>query len=177
MSAQDAAASSLGPETRPQRSVVRALGKSRPAGQRGFTLLEVLVATAIMAIAVSGLLSSLATSMRTAGRLTDYDRATMLARQKMDALLVDEKAPRSAPFQGEWDPALTTGLPCGWQAIVRPWDVPPGAGVGTPVLDRVQLTVWWITNGQRRTFTLEGYRTGILTPQDLAGGPIPPQPQ
>ena len=149
----------------------------RAAAESGFTLLEVLVASAIMGIAVTGLLASLSTSMRTASRLTDYDRATLLARQKMDELMVDDKAPRSAPFEGTWDLALTSGLSCGWQAVVRPWDAPPGAGPGSPVLDRIQLTIWWVANGQRRTFTLEGYRQGILTPHDLAGGPIPPPPQ
>lgn len=149
----------------------------RRSVERGFTLLEVLVASAIMGIAVTGLLASLSTSMHTAARLTDYDRATLLARQKMDELLLDQKAPRSVPFQGSWNPVLTSGLECGWQAVIRPWDVPPGAGPGAQVLDRVHLTVWWITNGQRRTFTFEGYRPGILTAQDLAGGPIPPPPQ
>ena len=150
---------------------------SRPVAERGFTLLEVLVASAIMGIAVTGLLASLSTSMRTASRLTDYDRATLLARQKMDELLVDDKAPRAVPLQGTWNPALTSGLPCGWQATIRAWDVPQGAGPGSPVLDRILLTVWWVANGQRRTFTFEGYRRGILTVQDLAAGPIPPPPQ
>ena len=55
--------------------------------RRGFTLLEVMVATTIMGIAVVTLLSALSTSVRNATRLTDYDRAVLLARAKMDALL------------------------------------------------------------------------------------------
>src|SRR5205814_2063081 len=62
--------------------------------RRGFTLLEVLVATTIMGVAVVTLLSALSTSVRNATRLTDYDRAALLARAKMDALLVDPALPR-----------------------------------------------------------------------------------
>ena len=89
---------------------------------RGFTLLEVLVATLIMAVAVTGLLSALSTSLRTASRLTDYDRAGLLARQKMDELLLANKLPKLAPFEGTWDPALTGGLKMGWRARVSPFE-------------------------------------------------------
>ena len=57
--------------------------------QSGFTLLEVLVATLIMGIAVAGILSGMAGASRNAARLTDIDRATLLAKQKMDELLLD----------------------------------------------------------------------------------------
>ena len=49
-------------------------------GRRGFTLLEMVVATAIMGIAVVGLLSVLAGATRNAARLRDYDRVAQLAR-------------------------------------------------------------------------------------------------
>ena len=51
-----------------------------PANQRGFTLLEVLVAAAIMGIAVAGVLSGLASAGRNASRLTQYDRAVVLVK-------------------------------------------------------------------------------------------------
>ena len=66
--------------------------------ERGFTLLEVMVATLIMGIAVSGVLSGLAAAARNASRLTQYDRATLLARQKMDELLVDQTVRRGLPM-------------------------------------------------------------------------------
>ena len=81
--------------------------------QRGFTLLEVLVATMIMGIAVSGVLSGLSAAARNAGRLTQYDRAALLARQKMDELLVDQSMHRGTPVQGLWDPASSGGVSAG----------------------------------------------------------------
>jgi len=47
--------------------------------RRGFTLLEMLVASAIMGIAVTALLASLSASLHNAARLTEYDRAALLA--------------------------------------------------------------------------------------------------
>ena len=67
----------------------------RAHSKSGFTLLEVLVATLIMGIAVAGILSGMAGALRNAARLTDYDRATLLAKQKMDELLIDRAAPRN----------------------------------------------------------------------------------
>jgi Tfp pilus assembly protein PilV len=48
-----------------------------------------LVATLIMGIAVIGLMSEITASMRNATRVTNRDRAALLARSKMDELLLD----------------------------------------------------------------------------------------
>jgi type II secretory pathway pseudopilin PulG len=132
-------------------------------------LLEVLVATTIMAIAIVGLVSLLSSTIRNAARLTDYDRATILAKRKMDELLLDRQIPRFVPIQGSWPEQATGSIPVAWKALVRPYDIPPGVGPGTPVLDRVELTVYWQDGaGRDRTFTLEGFRRGILLPSDVA---------
>jgi len=131
---------------------------------QGFTLLEVLVATAIMAIAVTGLLTSLSTSLRNAARVTSVDRATLLARQKMDELLSEPKLPKGTILEGGWDPSLTGGVKAGWRAQVTDFEKPPGAIPGSQVLERIELEVWWETNGNRQTFRLEGYRPAKLIP-------------
>ncbi len=143
--------------------------------ERGFTLLEVLVATTIMAIAVAGVLSALSTSMRNASRLSDYDRAAMLARHKMDELLVDRKVPRFVVLEGAWDAAMTNGRSSGWRARVTPWELPPKPGPGAAMLERIELEVWWQDGDRRRTFTLDGFRRGRLTPADIASGALEQQ--
>ena len=150
--------------------------------QRGFTLLEVLVATLVMARAVAGLMGAISTSMRNAARLTDHDRAVMLGRQKMDELLIASDLEKGVPFQGTWGPEVTGGYEMGWQARLTPFEIPKGGGAGRPFVERVELEIWWMSGTQRRSFRLEGYRRGVLTKADLAIGtslapalPGPPQ--
>ena len=133
----------------------------------GFTLLEMLVATTIMGIAVAGLMSGISSSTRNAARLRDYDRVVQLARLRMNTLLADPSAPR----EGLFDPAITGGLECGWTAQVAVAEsAAPSPQAGDWVLDRVQLEIWWMSGATRRTFTLESYRRRKLRPQD-SGAP------
>ena len=79
-------------------------------GKRGFTLLEMIVATTIMGIAVAGLMSGISSTTRNAARLRDYDRVVQLARLRMNSLLTDPPGPGHAMQQGLFDPAITGGL-------------------------------------------------------------------
>ena len=134
--------------------------------QRGFTLLEVLIATLIMGIAVAGVLNGLAGAARNAARLTDYDRATVFAQQKMNELLADTTAPRNQDFNGEFDPKLTGGIQTGWRARVSPFEAPPGAVPGSVDIDRVELEIWWMDGSARHSFSLEGFRRSRMKPGD-----------
>lgn len=129
---------------------------------RGFTLLEMMVATLVMGIAVVGTLSSFSTSLNNAARLTQYDRAAVLARHVMDELLIDQRLPLGAQLGDAFDPALTGGVQAGWTAQVTPFEAPPKAGPGTEILERIQLDVWWLDGAKRRTLTVEAFRRGRL---------------
>jgi general secretion pathway protein I len=125
----------------------------------GFTLLEVLVATVIMGVAVSALIVGLSQSVKNAGRLADYDRAVMLARTRMNDLLLDVNLPFDGNISGDFPSDEAGGIPCGWNASLKPYDVPPNAGSGATVLQQIALEIWWQpATGGRRTMHLESYR-------------------
>ncbi len=130
--------------------------------KRGFTLLEVMVATLIMGIAVVGLLSGISTSMRNAARLTEYDRAAMLSRGKMDELLLDRKLPQGRELEGRFDAGT------GWRARIEPFESLPDSGPGAQVLEKISLEVWWTSGDKRKSTLLESYRRGVIPQPDVA---------
>lgn len=123
--------------------------------RKGFTLLEVLVATTIMAIAVTTLLAALTTSLTNASRVADADRAAVLAKRTMDEIIAAPSLP-GQNLQGQFDP--NTGIQGGWQARVVPFEAPPPQQRGIAGIDRVTLEIWWMNGTQRRAFQIEGYR-------------------
>jgi hypothetical protein len=128
-----------------------------------------MVATLIMAIAVAGMMGAISTSLRNAARLTDHDRAVLLGHQKMDELLIATGLQKGVPFQGTWGPEATGGGEMGWRARVTPFEVPKGAGISRPFIERVELEIWWMNGSQRRSFTLQGFHRALLTKEDLLG--------
>jgi general secretion pathway protein I len=132
--------------------------------RRGFTLLEVMVATTIMAVAAGTLLSVLSTSLSNAARVTERDRATLEAKRILDELLLDPTAQGGA-LQGPIHPAA--GVAGTWTAAVEPLEGgPPGpfAQRSERVVVRLAYRGGWRT----RLLQLEGYRL-------VAAGPGAPQ--
>ncbi|MBI4905268.1 MAG: prepilin-type N-terminal cleavage/methylation domain-containing protein [Acidobacteria bacterium] len=138
--------------------------------ERGFTLLEMLVATTLMAIAVVGLLSALSSSLRNAARLTDHDRAALVARRKVDELLLQARLPRYQVMEGPLMPATDAGLTGGWRARLEPFEVPPNLGPGNAILERLECEIWWQEGSQRRSYKLDAYKTTVLRTEDVLAG-------
>jgi general secretion pathway protein I len=143
--------------------------------KRGFTLLEMMIATVVMAVAIAGVLAALSTSVRNAARLTDRDRASVLARRKLDELLVEKRLVRNVILQGAYDPAWTNGMPAGWKARVTPFEVPDNPGPGTKILERIEVQIWWAGSRSAQTFHAEGFRRAVLTQEDIASGGLLPR--
>jgi hypothetical protein len=105
--------------------------------------------------------------MRNATRVTNRDRAVLLARSKMDELLLDARFPLNTVVQGSLDPSLTGGVTGGWRARLTHFEMPPDPVPGALALDRMELEVWWMANSERRSFSLNAYRTDALRDEDL----------
>ena len=138
--------------------------------QRGFTLLEVMVATLIMGVAVVGLMSGISQSLRNADRVIDYDRAALLARSKMDDLLLNYQLPKGTVINGEFDPVLLGGKEGGWRAKITPFEMEAKPTPGSQILERIELEIWWKFGADRRRFNLEGFRMNIVKPGEFAPG-------
>lgn len=129
--------------------------------RRGFTLLEMLVATVILGLAVVGLLSNLSTSLRNASRLSDYEKVALLARRTMNELLLDRNLPKDQILEGVYS-AEAAGLQGGWRARLTNFESPVAPAPGVPVVERLELEVWWMSGDRRRTLALEGFRRAMI---------------
>jgi general secretion pathway protein I len=138
---------------------------------RGFTLLEMIVATTIMAVAIVGLITGLSTTTHNAARLRDYDRAVQLGRERMNELMVDLTLPHNTLISGVFDPNQTGGLESGWKARLTTFEMPPAVMMNQPALDRLELEVWWKSGQSTRSFTLDAYRQRPITTDDAALSP------
>ena len=96
------------------------------------------------------------------------DRVAEIARAKMDSLLVDQHLPEYAILQGAIDRSVTGGAEAGWRARVTPFERPAGRAPGTPVLERIELEIWWTVGDNKRTFSLDAFRRKLLLPEDAA---------
>lgn len=111
---------------------------------KGFTLLEVMVALAIMAGVVLTVISSLNYHLSLTARNNEESVALLLARAKLEELeLLDQEQlaqGKEGSFQPEW-PDYS------WKAEISPSPV--------PVFKNLTVTVTW--GPQRRTLSLEHY--------------------
>ncbi len=122
----------------------------RSRAQRGFTILELLVAFAIMSIALGMLYRAAGGSVRAVGEMERYQRATVLA----ESIL----AMRDAVPEGGWS---DTGSVAGfdWRVATSPYGTEINAPAATP-LHEVRVVVAWSSGGR-----LQQLEVATLRPQ------------
>lgn len=116
--------------------------------QGGFTLLEMVAAFVVFALAFGLLMEINASALRTARHSAAYTQATLLAKSKLDQVGVGE-ALEEGVEQGEFDDDAYR-----WELEVRKTEPPAGEGgvVEQIAVDlfRLELTVRWDDGGRER---------------------------
>ncbi len=110
----------------------------------GFTLLEVMIALAIMAGVILTVISSFNYHLSVVNRDREETIAVLLARSKLDDPLFNVKVPGKGTFAPDW-PGFA------WETVVQPAAIPGTAGL----LNQLTLTVSW--DGDRRKISLVQY--------------------
>ncbi|MBI4465015.1 MAG: prepilin-type N-terminal cleavage/methylation domain-containing protein [Acidobacteria bacterium] len=134
----------------------------RAKNEPGFTLLEVLVATAILGTAVAALFGLLSGALRNADRLQGPEQALLLGEAKLNELLAvgagSSETPGELPLdqkmEGRWDEQFR------WEALATRFRSSPERVPGEIILTRIELDVFWKTGEEQeeRKLSLESYQ-------------------
>src|SRR5439155_12058215 len=121
---------------------------SRMTRERGFTLLEVLVALAILSVAVVAVIQSFAQDLRLLKLSGDHQRAMQLANQKVREVLVPEEQREHGEEAG-----------FRWERVIRTVEAPELESPGRPPRWRVFEIAVRVIWDERRQVELATLRT------------------
>jgi general secretion pathway protein I len=125
-------------------------------GFRGFTLIEVVVAMAILGIGLVVIIELFGGGLRLGRTSEEYTRAVGYARMKLEEVSLSPSLEEGVQ-EGEFDRDFR------WQMEVKKVNLLPPAGIETdyrpPVeLFQINLQVLWNSGLREKTFGLESYR-------------------
>ena len=132
----------------------------RKPAAAGFTLLEVMVAVAVIAIALVPLLRLHLLSLDATLHAQDLTIAVGLAQAKMAEM---SAKPKPGDRQGTFDAAIYERFR--WQTVVGEkeevpipnLDAPEGEELPTFEIQRIEVTVIWVDGGREKLYSLESY--------------------
>ncbi len=134
--------------------------KSSPEFQTGFTLLEVLLAVAILGLAVTVIMQQFSAGLRIARVSHTYTTATIYATQKLEELQVEgeiEEKEDSGSFEDGYS----------WRVRIEPYedyleeeDDDEGLFEHLPLeMYRLESVVWWDEGKKEKSITLTTLKT------------------
>jgi prepilin-type N-terminal cleavage/methylation domain-containing protein len=125
--------------------------RSIHVSQTGFSLMEVLVAVAILGIVYSTLFSLMSGSLKNVGRIEERERVVQYSQTKLNELVINARQGELRRFwSGRFDEKYS------WQAKVEPYDTGADTPKNTPYLvARIRLSVFWQGQSKANQYDLE----------------------
>jgi len=117
--------------------------------QKGFTLVEVLIAFAILAVVMVSLYEASGTSLRSFAAAANVERAVLIAQSKLDWIVAQRRLPASPS-------GPVTGTPFTWQVEMLP--APQDVDDLKPQSVRLQMirvSVLWQGNQGKRSVAVD----------------------
>jgi general secretion pathway protein I len=125
--------------------------------QRGFTLIEVLVAAAVLGITASALFGLLSKSLFNLRKVEDLHRYELVAEDVMNRVLL---LPTLAPGSAE-GPADNLGAQ--WTVNISPWAPPNLEGKPAQAVLRIDVAVSWPGRSSRQSIKAESLKAANVT--------------
>jgi general secretion pathway protein I len=138
------------------------LGVKMPRKGRGFSLLEILVAFVLLALAMSILMQIFSTSLNGATIADHYAKATMLAESKLASAGVEDTL-KEGTIGGTFDDTFA------WQVEIKPYSE-PGSSAETLGFEQL-LFVRLFEVSSTVSFKSDDQRTRVVTLTKLQVGP------
>ncbi len=143
--------------------------------QRGFTLLEVLVAMVLIGFGLAIAFTAISGTARLDDKITGHTAAMALAQAKLDEAL-------ASPTFSVADDAVDqgyAGTDFGYRIHLRPFDVLTRAQQERipnfrQKLEEVEVEVFWGPKGSQQVYRLSSYRLAPPPPGERAGGGAAP---
>jgi prepilin-type N-terminal cleavage/methylation domain-containing protein len=129
---------------------------------RGFTLIEVLVAASVIAIMATALFGLLSTSLSNLRKVEDLHRYELAAEDVMNRVLSLPDVPVPAMAQGTVENSNAQ-----WAVNIDPW-APPTVDTETKqAIVKIRVVVTWPGRSSDRNIELESLKTTKLVSYDL----------
>jgi len=127
-------------------------GMISPPADRGFTLIEALVALSILAISLTVLMQLFSGGLKSSRLSDEYTRGVFHAREKMDEILLAQEL-TAGIIGGEFDDGFK------WRAEARPFDIKEAKDVRLPFRAfNIDVAVTWEAGGREKRFAISAIK-------------------